>query len=54
MVTIISYSASPSRIIILVKTHRKLLLLKGEKIKRKENGIKKEMKKWTKKLYATE
>ena len=41
LVIIISYSASPSRIIVLVKTHRKLLLLKGEKIKQKEKGMKK-------------
>ena len=49
---IVSYSASPSRIIVLVKTHWKLLLLKGEK-KTERKGNKKEMKKWTKELHAT-
>ena len=53
LVIIISYSASPSRIIVLVKKHRTLLLLKEKKIERKEKGMKKEMKKWTKELHAT-
>ena len=40
LVIIISYSASPSRIIVLVKTHRKVLLLKREK-KKERKGNKK-------------
>ena len=37
---IIPYLAGPSRILVVVKTHRKLLLSKSEKTKREENKIK--------------